>query len=118
MLDTVAMSSAGGRSAWLLVGPEGQEYVFQHQPRYVADDLQALKLAVLAGTGISFMPESVSKAEQQAQLLVPVLPGWAPRPGMVHAVFPSRRGQAPVVRSFLDFMGEHMQGDQLVNSRP
>ena len=118
MLDTVAMSSADGRSAWLLVGPEGQEYVFQHQPRYVADDLQALKLAVLAGTGISFMPESVSKAEQQAQLLVPVLPGWAPRPGMVHAVFPSRRGQAPVVRSFLDFMGEHMQGDQLVNSRP
>ena len=107
-LDTVAMSSTDGRSAWVLVGPEGQEFVFQHQPRYVADDLQTLKLAVLAGTGISFLPETLSKAELQAQLLVPVLPGWTPKPGMAHAVFPSRRGQAPAVRSFLDFMGSHM----------
>jgi DNA-binding transcriptional LysR family regulator len=51
--------------------------VLQHQPRYVADDLQTLKLAVLAGTGMSFLPESMSAAERQAQLLVPVLPGWA-----------------------------------------
>ncbi|MGA8786264.1 MAG: LysR family transcriptional regulator [Polaromonas sp.] len=114
-LDTVAMSQADNRSAWVLVGPEGQEYVFQHQPRYVADDLQTLKLAVLAGTGISFLPDSVSQAELQAQLLVPVLPGWAPLPGMAHAVFPSRRGQVPAVRSFLDFLGKHMQGDRLLD---
>ncbi|SFC66793.1 transcriptional regulator, LysR family [Polaromonas sp. OV174] len=114
-LDTVAMSAVDGRTAWLLVGPEGQEHLFQHQPRYVADDLQTLKLAVLAGTGISFLPESVSQAELQAQLLVPVLPGWAPKPGMVHAVFPSRRGQVPAVRSFLDFMGEHMRGEQVLD---
>ena len=112
-LDTIAMSSTDGRSTWALVGPEGQDFVFQHQPRYVADDLQTLKLAMLAGTGISFLPASLSQAELQAQLLVPVLPGWTLRPGMVHAVFPSRRGQVPAVRSFLDFMGEHMQGDQL-----
>ena len=116
-LDTVAMSSTDGRSTWVLVGPEGQEFVFQHQPRYVADDLQTLKLAVLAGTGISFLPETLSKAELQAQLLVPVLPGWAPKPGMAHAVFPSRRGQVPAVRSFLDFMGSHMQGDQVAENR-
>lgn len=114
-LDTVAMSSTDGRSAWVLLGPEGQEFVFQHQPRYVADDLQTLKLAVLAGTGVSFLPDTLSMAERQAQLLVPVLPGWAPKPGMVHAVFPSRRGQVPAVRSFLDFMGRHMQGEQVVD---
>ncbi len=113
-LDTVAMSSTDGRGTWVLVGPQGQEYAFAHQPRYVADDLQTLKLAVLAGTGISLLPETVSQAELQAQLLVPVLPGWTARPGLVHAVFPSRRGQVPAVRSFLDFMGEHMQGEQLV----
>ncbi|MDP2257403.1 MAG: LysR family transcriptional regulator [Polaromonas sp.] len=114
-LDTVAMSSTDGRSAWVLLGPEGQEFVFQHQPRYVADDLQTLKLAVLAGTGVSFLPDTLSMAERQAQLLVPVLPGWAPKPGMAHAVFPSRRGQVPAVRSFLDFMGRHMQGEQVVD---
>jgi len=113
-LDTVAMSATDGRSTWVLSGPGGQEFVFQHQPRYVADDLQTLKLAVLAGTGISFMPESLSRAEVQAQLLVPVLPDWTPQPGMAHAVFPSRRGQVPAVRSFLDFMGSHMRGDEMV----
>ena len=113
-LDTVAMSWVDGRSSWTLIGPEGQEYVLHHQPRYVADDLQTLKLAILAGTGMGFLPESMSGAEQQARLLVPVLPGWAPRPGVAHAVFPSRRGQVPAVRSFLDFLGAHMQGETLV----
>jgi DNA-binding transcriptional LysR family regulator len=112
-LDTIAMSATDGRSTWELAGPNGQVHEFQHQPRYIADDLQTLKLAVLAGTGISFLPEMLSRAELQAQLLVPVLPGWTIRSGMVHAVFPSRRGQVPAVRSFLDFMGEHMLGDQL-----
>ena len=113
-LDTVAMSWVDGRSSWTLTGPEGQEYVLYHQPRYVADDLQTLKLAILAGTGMGFLPESMSAAEQQARLLVPVLPGWAPRPRVAHAVFPSRRGQVPAVRNFLDFLGAHMQGETLL----
>ena len=114
-LDTVAMSQADGLSAWVLVGPHGEEFVFEHSPRYVADDLQTLKLAVLAGTGISFLPESVSTAEMQARLLVPVLPGWATKPGMVHAVFPSRRGQVPAVRSFLDYLGQNLRGEQVLS---
>jgi DNA-binding transcriptional LysR family regulator len=112
-LDTVAMSAADGRSTWELIGPQGQEYVLQHQPRYVADDLQTLKLAMLAGTGMSFLPGMLSQAEQQARLLVQVLPGWTLRPGMLHAVFPSRRGQVPAVRSFLDFLGEHLEAESL-----
>ncbi len=116
-LDTVAMSQVDGLSTWPLVGPAGEEFVFEHRPRFVADDLQTLKLAVLAGTGISFLPESLSAAELQAQLLVPVLPDWAPRPGMAHAVFPSRRGQVPAVRSFLDFLGQNMQGERFVEKK-
>ncbi len=116
-LDTVAMSmGVDGKSAWSLLGPEGQVHEHRHQPRYVADDLQTLKQAVLAGTGIGFLPDMLVRAELQARLLVPVLPGWAPQPGMVHAVFPSRRGQVPAVRSFLDFMGSHLRGDDLLMS--
>ncbi len=112
--DTVAMSWVDGRSYWDLIGPQGESFVLHHEPRYVADDLQTLKLAVLAGTGISFLPDSVSAAERRAQLLVPVLPGWGTKPGMAHAVFPTRRGQVPAVRKFLDFLGEHMQGENVV----
>jgi DNA-binding transcriptional LysR family regulator len=113
-LDTVAMSWADGKSSWTLIGPEGQEFVLHHQPRYVADDLQTLKLAALAGTGMTFLPESISAAERQAQLLVQVLPGWGLNAGLAHAVFTSRRGQIPAVRTFLDYLGAHMQGENLV----
>ncbi len=113
-LDTLAMSAVDGKISWELSGPLGEVFVLQHHPRYVADDLQTLKLAVLAGTGICFLPDSMSQAEVQAQLLVPVLPAWRLQPRMVHAVFPSRRGQVPAVRSFLDFLGANMCGDQLV----
>ena len=38
--------------------------------------------------------------------LVRLLPDWSTPVGVVHAVFPSRRGLTPAVRSFLDFLGE------------
>ena len=43
--------------------------------------------------------------------LVEVLEGWRPRPGIVHAVFPSRRGMVPAVRRFLDFLGENVRAE-------
>ena len=41
--------------------------------------------------------------------------GWAPRPGIFHAVFPSRRGLVPAVRRFLDFLGESITREGLVD---
>ena len=105
-LDTVNMSSADGRAVWHLIGPGGATHAFQHQPRYVADDLLTLKLAVLRGTGICVLPDYMCSDEIRDRLLVPVLAGWAPRPGIFHAVFPSRRGLVPAVRRFLDFLDE------------
>ena len=105
-LDTVNMSSADGRSVWQLVDPQGTTHSFAHEPRYVADDLLTLKLAVLKGTGIGMLPDYMCSDELRAGHLVPALRGWAPRPGIFHAVFPSRRGLVPAVRRFLDSMGE------------
>ncbi|UHL65425.1 LysR family transcriptional regulator [Paralcaligenes sp. KSB-10] len=108
--DTVAMSVADGRSSWKLLGPNGQEHTVQHRPRYVADDLLTIKFAVLAGTGISMLPDYMCRDELNDGRLVPVLPGWALQPGIVHAVFPSRRGLVPAVRQLLDFLGERAAG--------
>jgi DNA-binding transcriptional LysR family regulator len=69
---------------------------------------------ILAGTGTGFLPKELARAELQAQLLVPVLPDWTLRTAKVHAVFPSRRGQMLAVRSFLDFLGQHLRGETLV----
>ena len=105
-LDTVAMSAVDGRVTWEFVGPDGAAWSFHHRPRYVADDLLTLKFAVVGGIGACLLPDYMCSDELRAQTLVPVLPGWAPRPGIFHAVFPSRRGLIPAVRRFLDFLGE------------
>ena len=112
-LDTVNMSMALDRATWQLVGPDGATHAFVHQPRYVADDLLTLKLAVLRGTGICALPDYMCSDELRDGQLVPVLPGWAPLPGIFHAVFPSRRGLVPAVRAFLDFLGEAIEREGL-----
>ena len=114
-LPTVAMSAADGRASWTLLGPADREFELHHRPMYTADDLLTLRYAVLAGTGISVLPDYMCGDDITAGKLVRVLAGWGPRPAVVHAVFPSRRGLVPAVRRFLDFLGRHMSGEQLVN---
>jgi len=36
--------------------------------------------------------------------LVDLLPQWAPKAGIIRALFPSRRGLLPSVRALLDFL--------------
>jgi DNA-binding transcriptional LysR family regulator len=117
-LTTVAMSALDGRVTWKLLGPDGRGFDFHHRPVYVADDLFSLRFAVLHGTGICILPDYMCGEDIDAGRLVPVVPGWAPRPGIVHAVFPSRRGMVPAVRRLLDFLGQHMSGERLVNCPP
>ena len=105
-LDTVAMSAVDGRSSIRLVGPGGATHVFEHRPRYTADDLLAVRAAVLGGVGMSFLPDYLCTEGLGSGQLVHVLPGWEPPPGILHAVFPSRRGLLPAVRALLDFLGE------------
>jgi len=107
-LSTVAMSAADGRASWGLRGPHGREYELQHHPVYTADDMLTLKFAVLEGTGIGVLPDYLCAREVNDGRLVDALPGWAPRTGVVHAVFSSRRGMVPAVRRLLDFLGENV----------
>jgi DNA-binding transcriptional LysR family regulator len=109
-MDSVAMSAPDGRAVWQLVGPHGAQQQVQHSPRFVADDLVTLKHAALGGIGVCWLPDYMCHDEITAGRLVRVLPDWAPTPGIVHAVFASRRGLAPAVRQFLDFLGEAMPG--------
>jgi DNA-binding transcriptional LysR family regulator len=112
-LSTVAMSASDGKASWRLLGPGGREFDFQHRPVYTADDLMTLKYAVLQGTGICILPDYMCSRDLQRGELERVLPGWEPRPGVMHAVFPSRRGMVPSVRRFLDFLGEHVTQEGL-----
>ncbi len=109
-MDSIALSAPDGRAVWDLTDPGGVQQQVQHSPRYVGDDLLTLKFAALAGTGICWLPDYMCQEEMRQQRLVQVLPDWAPTPGIVHAVFPTRRGLAPAVRHFLDYLGQSIPG--------
>ena len=107
-LDSVAMSATDGVASIQLTHPSGREALLQQRPRLIADDLLTLKLAVLGGTGMGSLPDYMCEEELRDGRLVQLLPEWTRPVGVVHAVFPSRRGLSPAVRSFLDFLGEYV----------
>lgn len=108
--EVLSMSAFEGVAHWRLRSDSGAEVQIQPHVRYVADDLMTLKLAVLGGVGVSNLPDYMCQQEIANGELVRVLPQWQFPPGIVHAVFSSRRGLTPAVRSFLDFLGDFMPG--------
>jgi DNA-binding transcriptional LysR family regulator len=89
---------------WSLLGPDGASADLRHQPRLVSDDRLALRLAALQGVGVVQLPTLMVAQDLQQGALVDLLPAWRPRSGIVHAVFPSRRGMLPAVRELIDFL--------------
>jgi DNA-binding transcriptional LysR family regulator len=96
------------RRDWELVGPEGEVAHGTHAPRMACLDFAVLRAAVLAGLGIALLPESVVRGDLRTGALRRVLPGWNAPQGVLHVVFPSRRGMLPAVRAFIDFLAERM----------
>ena len=91
---------------WQLENKEGQTAVIAHHPRLITDDIAVLRDATLAGVGVVQLPTVIIWEDIRAGRLVHVLPQWQPRSGIVHAVFPSRRGLLPSVRALLDFLAQ------------
>jgi len=89
---------------WRLEHVDGQTANVTHQPRLVTDDMAALRDAALVGVGVVQLPTMMVWRQVEAGQLVHVLPDWRPHAGIVHAVFPSRRGLLPSVRALLDFL--------------
>jgi DNA-binding transcriptional LysR family regulator len=96
------------RRPWELVGPDAQVARAEHTPRIVCHDFVVLRTAVLAGLGIARLPESVVREDVMEGALKRVLPQWMSPQGIVHVVFPSRRGLLPAVRAFIDFLAERL----------
>jgi DNA-binding transcriptional LysR family regulator len=106
--DTLGFEQEAERQSWELIGPNGESERIEHSPRMVCHDFVLLKAAVLANLGIALLPESVVHPELQAGTLERVLPQWNLPQGILHVVFPSRRGMLPAVRVFIDFLAERL----------
>ncbi len=105
-LPSLYWGSAHREYLWELFGPNGASALIRHTPKLITDDLPALRQAAIAGLGVVHVPRVVVRDELAAGLLVNVLPDWTPKSGVVHAVFPSRRGLLPSVRTLIDFLAQ------------
>jgi len=106
--DTLDYAGEFERRPWELKGPDGQSARAEHTPRVVCHDFVVLRAAALAGLGIARLPESVVREDLQSGALRRVLPAWNSPQGILHVVFPSRRGLLPAVRAFIDFLAERL----------
>ncbi|MNF34681.1 HTH-type transcriptional regulator DmlR [compost metagenome] len=95
--------------SWVLNGPNSATAEVSHTPRLVSDDMSTLKSAVLEGVGIANLPLRVVENEIRNGLLIIVTPDWRPSDGVITAVFPSRRGLLPSVRSLIDFLAKSFE---------
>jgi DNA-binding transcriptional LysR family regulator len=103
-LPSLDLGPAHRDHQWQLDHKDGQTALIPHHPRLITDDIAVLREATLAGVGVVQLPGITVWEDIRAGRLVHVLPQWQPRGGIVHAVFPSRRGLLPSVRALLDFL--------------
>ncbi|RJG01305.1 LysR family transcriptional regulator [Noviherbaspirillum sedimenti] len=90
--------------SWTLFGPDDAQATVHHAPRFVTTDMIALRNAALAGVGVAQLPLLMVRDHLADSSLVRIVPEWAPRREIIHAVFPSRRGLLPSVRMLIDYL--------------
>jgi DNA-binding transcriptional LysR family regulator len=98
------------RPRWRLRKDNGEEVVAEPTPRLLCHDFPVLRAAALAGLGVALLPQSVVELDLRSGRLVQVLPDWCLPQGLLHVVYPSRRGLLPAVRVFLDFLARALDG--------
>lgn len=76
------------------------------RPRLISGEFRLLIEAALQGIGIAWVPEQACVEELRSGRLRVVLPEWGLPQGILHIVYPSRRGVLPAVRALVDFLAE------------
>lgn len=107
--DLIAFVPHPRFAAWALVGPGGQTAELTPTVRASSPtNSLAVREAVLAGGGIALLPSFAIDCPSVSPL-TPVLPEWHAPTGELFAVYPSTRNLSPKVRTFLDYLVEHLR---------
>lgn len=111
---TLSLHQSSGRYQWQFsaqtVGAEnsGERYTLNMQPRLITDDMTMLKTAAQQQQGVVALPTYMCRQELSRGELVRILPQWHMPVGILHLVYPQRRGLLPAVRKLVDFLVERM----------
>ncbi len=113
-MPTLSMGTVGTEHSWRFVDADSKPAELTHSPCLSTDDLYTLRRAAIRGVGVACLPTLLIVDDLSSGALVRLLPSLSSRVGVVHAVFPSRRGMVPAVRALLDFLSEGFAANPLL----
>lgn len=108
MLPALSFREHDGAQVWTLTGPRGDLARIDIQPRLVCGDFIVMLEAARRGVGVALLPEFVCAPAVASGALEVLLPEWSVPNGIMHFVYPTRRGLLPAVRALVDFLAEHL----------
>ncbi len=101
--STLSMDQHGA-DMWHLKGPGGRTIEVSIEPRFLSNNMIALKEAACAHLGVVALPGYICREEIEAGKLYQILPGWMTADARMSALVPHRNGLLPAVRSLVDFL--------------
>ena len=113
-MPTLSQKTVGTEHSWRFVDSESKPAELTHSPCLSTDDLYTLRRAAISGVGVACLPTLLITNDLSSGVLVRLLPSLSSRAGVVHAVFPSRRGMVPAVRALLDCLSEGFAANPLL----
>jgi DNA-binding transcriptional LysR family regulator len=111
----ISLGTADAALKWNFEDATGGVVEIGCEPRLVVDNLIAAAQAAARGLGFAHVPDYTCHRELAEGRLIEVLADWAPKPGPIHAVYPSRRGQTSATRLLIEFLAARL-GD--IQRRP
>lgn len=109
-LPLLSMLEHDGAQIVELSDADGSQVQVEMQARIACGEFALLHEAALRGVGIALLPEFVCAPAISRGELEVVLDAWSMPQGTMHFIYPSRRGQLPGVRAFVDFLAERLPG--------
>lgn len=107
-LPALSMYEHEGAHVWELADTEDHQADVEMQARVICGDFAVLLEAARRGMGVAMLPEWISAPLLHAGQLELALPGWGTPQGIMHFVYPSRRGLLPGVRALVDFLAARL----------
>jgi DNA-binding transcriptional LysR family regulator len=97
-----------GAHEWELIGGGEERVRVEIHPRLICGDFSVMLEAARRGIGVALLPEFVCAPAVARGELEVLLPDWSAPQGVMHFVYPSRRGLLPAVRALVDFLAERL----------
>ena len=107
LLEHTLISHTDRRMPWRMRTPSGVDREIETEPGTVVPEPAVMKIMLIGGVGIGWLPDFEAQDALAVGSLVRVLPDHSSNGVDVHALYPSHRSMSAKVRVFIDALAAH-----------